>query len=292
MTTAVSTSVRPLQEGLTELAQRTSKTEEAVSRLDAGFAKQMPERVEQDTRFGARLDALQAQVIDLQKSSPAGSPSSSAGFKAMPPTSPVAKDALPTFQVVIGGWQDGERRAYLESQLDKLWASAGIQELLKEVQLYGKRPRCAKLTLHLPEGEAAVKRSFMMEVISKIKAQHWTPRECSKEVWVLEDWSPSQRCINRAVAIIGAFVEKTLNFQTERLEIDNWPGARGYLGAKRICGVFPGTNPTPPPRDDDYIVWPVVDPRLQISVWCDLQAIAQVTGIEVAEIHRRWTLQG
>ena len=289
VTNAVSMSVQPLQSGLAELAQRTTHTEDAVARLDTRFAQQLAERVEQDTRIGARLDALQAQVVDLQKS-PTGSPSNAGGFKAVPPTSPGGKESLPSYQVVLGGWQDGERRAYLETQLDKLWVSAGIKESVKEVHLFGKRPRCAKLTLCLPDGEASSKRAFMQEIINKLKSQHWVPRECAKEIWVLEDRSPAQRCINRAVAIMGAFVEKTLNFQDERLEVDNWPGARGYLGSKRVSGVCPGANPTPPPRDDDYVVWPVVDRKLQISVWCDLQAIAQATGVDVAEVHRRWTL--
>ena len=291
VTLAVTSSVRPSQEGLAELAARTGNAEDALARLDTRFAQQLAERQETDHRLSARIDALQAQVVDLQKSaSPNGSPSHASAYNAVPPTSPTNKDYSPTFQVVVGGWQDGERREYLESQLSKLWASAGLQGALREVHLYGKLPRCAKVTLHLPEGDLSSKRTFMLDFIIKVKALKWVPRECSKEIWVLEDRTPAQRCINRAVAVMGAFVEQTLKYKDEKLEIDNWPGARGYLGPKRISGVFPGALPTPPPRKDDYVVWPVVDHKLQMSVWCDLQAISQVTGIDVAEVHRRWTL--
>ena len=80
-------------------------------------------------------------------------------------------------------------------------------------------------------------------------------------------------------------------FTEEKMEVDSWPAARAYLGEVRISGAYPGTNPCAPPRADDYIVWPVVSARDQVSVWCDLMAISKSTGLEVAEVHRRWTLQ-
>ena len=128
-------------------------------------------------------------------------------------------------------------------------------------------------------------------MISKVKAQQWTPRECSKPVWVIEDRPPGARSVSRAVAIVGSFIEKTLCFSKDKLEVDNWQAARAYLGDMRISGAFPGAVPSPPPRRDDYVVWPVVDSTNQVSVWCDLQAIASTTGIDVSEVHRRWTLQ-
>ena len=90
---------------------------------------------------------------------------------------------------------------------------------------------------------------------------------------------------------MGSFIEKTLLFTQEKLEVDSWPAARAYLGDHRISGAFPGAAPTAPPRNDDYIVWPVCDSSSQVSVWCDLKAVAASTGLEAAEVHRRWTLQ-
>ena len=66
---AVSSSIVPLQEGLAEVSARTSSNEEAISRLDSRFAAQMEARAEEDRRLSARLDDLQAQVVDLQKAS-------------------------------------------------------------------------------------------------------------------------------------------------------------------------------------------------------------------------------
>jgi hypothetical protein len=193
--------------------------------------------------------------------------------------------------MVVGGWRDGERKEYVESELSKLWTAAGISASIREVQTYGKRPRCAKVALDLPDGELSDKRAFLLDTIAKVKAQAWVPRDCAKPVWVLEDRPPAARSVNRAIAIMGGFIERTLNFTGDKLEVDNWQAARAYLGDKRISGAFPGIVSTPPPRKDDYIVWPVVDSGSQVSVWCDLQAIAASTGIEVAEVHRRWTLQ-
>ena len=97
--------------------------------------------------------------------------------------------------------------------------------------------------------------------------------------------------MNRAIAIMGSFIEESLKFTREKLEVDSWPAARAYLGDKKISGASPDTSVTPPPRQDDYIVWPVNDQSSQVAVWLDLQAVAETTGIDVAEVHRRWTLR-
>ena len=191
--------------------------------------------------------------------------------------------------MVLGGWR--ERKEYLETELSKLWSSAGVADSVRDVQTFGKRPRCAKVTLRLPDTDLTGKRAFLMDVITKVKAQKWVPRECSKAIWALEDRPPSARAVNRAVAIMGAFIEQTLGYTKEKLEVDNWAAARAYLGDMRISGAYPGVVPCPPPRRDDNVVWPVTDQNSQVSVWCDLKAIAASTGLEVAEVHRRWTLQ-
>jgi hypothetical protein len=153
-----------------------------------------------------------------------------------------------------------------------------------------KRPRCAKVSLNFPDVGLAERRAFLNDVISKVKGQGWKPRECAKAIWVIEDRPPAARCVNKAVAIMGSFIEKTLSFTSEGIEVDSCPAARAYLGDQRISGAFPGAAPCPPPRSDDYIVWPVCDAARQVSVWFDLQAVAKSTGVDVAEVHRRWTL--
>ena len=55
---AVSASIRPLSEGLSEVAARTSHNEEAMLRLQARFHEQLQHRSEQDSRIRARLDDL------------------------------------------------------------------------------------------------------------------------------------------------------------------------------------------------------------------------------------------
>ena len=263
-----------------------------MSRLEARFNEQMSSRADQDSRITTRLDDLQAQVIELQKvTSPTGSPSGGQTFHAVPPTSPTSRNFSPTFQMVVGGWREGERKDYIESELTRLWAAAGVADSVREIQTFGKRPRCAKVTLLLPEGELASKRAFLLETIKKVKEQNWVPRDCSKPAWVLEDRPPAARSVNKAVAIMGNFIEKILAYTQESLEVDSWPAARAYLGDRRISGASPGVSPSQPPRKDDYIVWPVTDPNSQVSVWLDLKAVAACVGMDVSEVHRRWTLQ-
>jgi hypothetical protein len=192
--------------------------------------------------------------------------------------------------MVLGGWRDGERKDYLETELSKLWTAAGIAASVREVQTFGKRPKCAKVHLVLPAGDLPEKRAFLLETIRKIKDQNWVPRECQKPIWVLEDRPPAARSVNRAVAIMGNFIVNNLKFTQDKLEVDSWPAARAYLGDRKISGAAPGTVVSHPPRHDDYIVWPVVDKTSQVSVWFDLQAVSACVGMEAAEVHRRWTL--
>ena len=247
--------------------------------MDLKFSDRLAAQQEQDARISTRLDALQAQVVELQKGpSPGSSPNSGrAGLHAVPPTSPSSGSSSPSLEMVLGGWRDGERKDYIEDQLSKLWSAAGVASAVRQVVTFGKRPRCAKVSLNFPEGGLAERRAFLADVISKVKGQGWKPRDCTRAIWVVEDRPPAARSVNKAVAIMGAFIEKTLKYTAEGMEVDSWPAARAYLGDQRISGACPGAVSCPPPLKGDYIVWPVQDANTQVSVWMDLQAVAQST---------------
>ena len=143
---AVSSSMLPLREGLAEVVSRTDQHEQALTSMETRFAEHLAARDETDNRVSARLEALQSQMTDLQKaSSPAGSPGGrNAGQHAVPPTSPTARNSPPSLQMVLGGWRDGERKDYLETELNKLWSAAGVASSVSEggSDLWEEAPLC------------------------------------------------------------------------------------------------------------------------------------------------------
>ena len=97
VTTAVATTVRPLQDSLAAVASRAEVNERSLSNMQARFDEHVAAAEETDRRVTARLEALQGQVLDLQKgSSPSTSPSArQPDFHAVPPVSPTARSVTP-----------------------------------------------------------------------------------------------------------------------------------------------------------------------------------------------------
>lgn len=241
---------------------------------------------EKDARIKTRLDQLQDQVVELQKlSSPGVSPKASSAVSPSGWSSPTIG---PSYLVIVGGWKEGERRDYVEANLSKLFAAAGVTESIFELQWYGKRPRCARVHLNFDWDEAVYKRELQQSVITKLRAQQWVPRDCPKPVWITPDRPPAQRAINRAIAIMGNFLQETLKVPRDQFEIDNWQAGRTYLGDHRISGTFPGLSPTRPPRDDKLVVWPVQDRDHGVSVWLDLHAVASSLNMDPQKVAELW----
>eukprot|EP00438_Fugacium_kawagutii_P032656 Skav216052 [mRNA] locus=scaffold2261:15267:16052:- [translate_table: standard] len=254
--------------------------------MDTRFASHVATMKEKDEKLRLRLDQLQAQLTDLQKErSPGASPKSAYGGS---PTGMASPNVPPSYLVIVGGWRDGERKDYIEANLSKLFEAAGVTSQIREVQMFGKRPRCAKISLQFSSDEPFAKRELQQTVISKLREQRWTPRECTKPIWVNQDRSPAQRATSKAVAITGGFLQHTLKIQREQFEIDQWLAARTYLGDFRISGAFPGPVSAPPPRKDEFIVWPVEDHSSGVSVWCDLRHIALALKLDTLEVKKLW----
>ena len=48
------------------------------------------------------------------------------------------------------GWKEGERKDYLDIHLPKLFSASGVSSHISEIQVLGKRPRSAKISLKWP----------------------------------------------------------------------------------------------------------------------------------------------
>ena len=282
---AVTSSLNPLKEGLQHVSSRTDHTEAALREMGTRFEQHVANMEEKNGMIKGRLDELQEKLEELKERSPGTSPKSSHPKSPIGPASPTRP---PSYLIIIGGWKEGERKDYLDTQLPRLFSSSGVSSLISEVQMFGKRPRCAKICLKFESEEPTSKRELQQFVISKLRAQQWTPRECTKPVWITQDRTPAQRAMNKAVAIIGSFLQTTMKVNRDSFEIDNWQAARTYVGDNRISGAYPGPVSTPPPRADPFVVWPVRDHASGVSVWCDLQGIASFLHMEVKEVKKLW----
>ena len=250
------------------------------------FDRHLIDMEEKDVKFRMRLDELQEQLVELKERSPGTSPKSSHPTSPQGSASPNIRP--PSYLIIMGGWKEGERKDYLDVQLPKLFAAAGVSQHVKEVQLFGKRPRCAKISLKFENDEQNGKRDLQQSVISKLRGQQWTPQSCDKPVWVTQDRTPAQRATNKAVAIIGGFLQSAMNVTRESFEIDHWQAARTYVGDHRISGAYPGPVSSPPPRPDQFVVWPVQDHASGVSVWCDLQGVAKFVRMDPMEVKKMW----
>ena len=283
---AVTSSLDPLREGLQHVSKRTDHTEAMLKDMGTRFDRHLIDMEEKDVKFRMRLDELQEQLVELKERSPGTSPKSSHPTSPQGSASPNIRP--PSYLIIMGGWKEGERKDYLDVQLPKLFAAAGVSQHVKEVQLFGKRPRCAKISLKFENDEQNGKRDLQQSVISKLRGQQWTPQSCDKPVWVTQDRTPAQRATNKAVAIIGGFLQSAMNVTRESFEIDHWQAARTYVGDHRISGAYPGPVSSPPPRPDQFVVWPVQDHASGVSVWCDLQGVAKFVRMDPMEVKKMW----
>lgn len=276
---AVAASIDPLREKLQQVHQKTDRHEVSLGVMETNFKQHVKAMKEQDSKFQSRLDELQNQVLEIKETSQ--SPKSRQEEDS--PTGPRSQPA-PSYLVIIGGWKDGERRQYVETSLSELLAAARVSDKVSEVQLFGKRPRCARVSLQFSSDNPASKRATQQEVIASLRAQAWVPRDCQKPVWVTQDRTPAQRAATRAVAIIGSFLRTTMQIEPEHFEVDSWQAARTYLGDHRISG----TSLSNPPGNDRFVLWPVRDDRACVSAWLDLQGVATFAGLEPEAVKAKW----
>ena len=247
VSSAVASSLEPFKEGLQTINARADQTEVTLREMGDKFENHVAAMEEEHGRIRHRLDQLQEQLVEVQKEcSPSASPKSS---HTTPPPGP---HQVPLYLVVMGGWKEGERKEYIEVQINKLFEAAGVQPQVHELQLFGKRPRCARVTLKFDVDTPAAKRAKQQEVISRLRAQQWTSRECNKPIWITQDRTPAQRVTNRGIAIIGSFLQNGLKVSRDSLEIDNWQAARTYIGDHRVSGTYLALCQRSPPAQTPW----------------------------------------
>ena len=181
-----------------------------------------------DSQHARRMDAFQDELVQLQKSisSPkaAQSPSSLG-------VSPVSSAGLSpgTFDLVIGGWEEGCTKDWVEKELAKLIASAGAQEHVSQTHVHGKRPSFDKLALKLEERSGpADRRAFQLKVLNKLPSAQWAPG--GSAFWITTDKTPTQRRVSKAVAQLNAFLREQLKVDHGVLEVASWAAAKTFVG--------------------------------------------------------------
>ena len=199
---AVVTSLGPIQEAVSNLQVRACAVDDHVKALDDKFQHQAGQLQELDSRMAQHFSAVEEQILQLQKD--CVSP------RTTPPVSPTGAAApQKSFDIVMGGWQAGEARDWIEDEVAKLLDRAGVRQHILEARPLGnKRPKCMKLCLLHQEGaDLGARREVQTKVISALTACNWIPRGASKPVWVKPDRTLFERNVARAYAIFYQFLE-------------------------------------------------------------------------------------
>ena len=276
---AVTASLSPLQQAVTSLQERTAATDHHVQDLDTRFRKQNDQLEELDLRMAKHFSSLEAQVQGIQKE--LLSPQTS------PPASPSAQKAC---DIVLGGWQVGEAREWIEEEVQKLLRNAGVQEYIQEARPLGnRRPKCLKLVLrHSAASDMSSRRELQSKVISAVNSCNWVPRGASKAIWIKPDRTLQERSIAKAYAILYQFVENQLGMDKAKLEVESWINLEVWVGRSRVLGNAIGPYASPPPRAGTSIVWVVQEQQHNLSVWLDVQSLAEGYGLPVADVLQKW----
>ena len=282
---AVVSSMSPIQEAVTSLQAHAQGTDNQIKDLEGRFHQQAGQLQELDHRMAAHFNSVEEQLQQLQKDvlSPKTSPPVS-------PTGGTGSAGQKSFDVVLGGWQPGEAREWLEEQLASLVDRAGVRQHVAELRPLGnRRPKCVKLILNHPDSaDATAKREVQTKVISALTQLSWVPRGVSKPLWIKQDRSILERHIAKAYAITYQFVEPTLMADKTVIEVESWVGLEVWAGKHRILGNAMGSHFGQPPRADEYLVWVVQEQAQGLSVWLDLHGLAQGLSLQPAEVLKKW----
>ena len=196
-----------------------------------------------------------------------------------------------SFDLILGGWCDGERLEHLEVNLPKAFESADVKSHVASIDMFGKRPRSARLKLKFSTEVPAAKRALQKEVRDKLRAVAWKPRGCEEPMWVSMDKSPAQRVMGRAVAKTSTFLWKSLGMPPKTLEVADWATGRAYIEQERVMGSHPAAHPRDHAPNNGHVRWVERDATTGLSVWVDLAAVARSAGKSVSEVEGLWTTQ-
>ena len=64
---------------------------------------------------------------------------------------------------------EGERRQYLQEQVNSLFTKVGVSTQVSSLTFFGIRPRCAKVVLVLHSQDSAVNREAQQQFISMLR---------------------------------------------------------------------------------------------------------------------------
>lgn len=241
-----------------------------------------------DSQHARRMGAFQDELVQLQNtiSSPkaAQSPSSLGGS----PVSSVGL-SLRTFDLVIGGWEEGCTKDWVKKGLAKLIASAGAQEHVSQTHVHGKHSSFGKFALKLDWGPAD-RPAFQLKVLNKVRSAQWAPG--GSAVWITTGKThktPTQRRLSKAVAQLNAFFREQLKVDHGVLEVASWAAAKTFVGESRVTGLSEEREYGTKPRCTvDDLRWLVRDPRLCVNVWLDLVSLSLSISVSLS-LSLAWT---
>ena len=293
ITDSLQASLGPLETAVRTMSRETASQGARLDAVEARISENQVSLQEMDEKHTKRMDELQDQMIELQKTA-SGSPmrgpgTSPASSHTTPPPGYRQNRNEPSFKIILGGWKSGERREYLETQLAKVLEVAGLKEKVAMLSLSGKRPRSARLELKDHScGDLAARRTQQQAAIKAIRDQAWTPRDCSSPMWATGDKSPSQRVIGRAIARLSQFAETCLGRPRGSVEVDSWPAGRSFMDDYQVSGAFPNVGFQESPPTGVTIRWIAQDGDAGVSVWVNLDAVAKALSLDVIAVAAQW----
>ena len=294
-------SLGPITADIRTLLTQSARQEEALTSMREELSQTTHRVAELEDRHSREVSDLRAAVVELQKPRPADeglaskvaelqgavrelqSPrASSPGASSPGGSGAIPGSVLPTFDLVVGGWCEGEVLSYIQENVNKQIDAAGVRCQVAAIKLYGKRPRSARLQLAFPSSLSHDKRYEQQQVLTKLKQHVWQARGCDKPTWVLIDKPPLQRILGRCVARTSNFLSQKLSLGHDAMEVASWNGLRAYIKEKRVMGSIPAENPLDQCPTHSYARW------LERVVWVDLRAIAEATGQQPDDVVAAW----
>ena len=226
---SVASSIGSMHATVQTLVEKTCDQNDRLGKVEHTLESHHTLLTHLDFEHTRRLDVMQGELVQLQKvvASPKATP---------PPVSLTASGSsneFASFDLVMGGWKEGAKREWVESQLSELLAHVGVKTCVSHIKLIGKRPTFAKLELNFGEGATPkMKRDHQLEVLSQLRRADRTLGDSN--LWITTDKTPAQRKISRAIAVLNQFLFAQLKLDRGVLDVSSWVAAKSYVGDARV----------------------------------------------------------
>ena len=138
---SVSAHLAPVTQTLQLLQEGQKQQGQKLRDIEAAQALTSSSLVDLQEAHTKRMDSLQAEFTQLQKSADSSRPTSPTspgafplrgGFRAVAPT------GEPSFDVIVGGWKEGRSTESILEQLNKILSDCGVSSKVQEVALFQK----------------------------------------------------------------------------------------------------------------------------------------------------------